>query len=60
MLIFLLCTFLVDLVTVAIKIPFGIIILFVPDGIRLFLNYIDIETQILLDDLNYILCVLDE
>ena len=49
-----------DLVSVAIKTLFGIIFLFTPNGIITFSNYIDIETQILLDDLNYILCVLDE
>lgn len=59
-LIYLLFTFLVDLVSVAIKILFGIIFLFTPNGIITFLNYIDIEMQILLDDLDYILCVLDE
>ena len=59
-LIFLLFTFLVDLVSVAIKILFGMIFWFTPNGIITFLNYIDVETQILLDDLDYILCVLNE
>lgn len=60
MLIFLLCTFLVDLVAITIKMLFGIIILLVPDGIRIFSNYIDLEMQILSDDLLYIQRVLEE
>ena len=59
-LIFLLFTFFFFFFSVAIKTLFGIIFLFTPKGIITFLNYIDIEIQILLDDLNYILCVLDE
>ena len=59
-LIFVLCTALIDLIATIIKLIPAIILLFLPDGLMIFLKFFDLDIQTLSEDLGYMRYVLKE
>ena len=59
-LIFVLCITLIDLITDIIKLFPAIILLFLPDGLKIFLRFIDLDIQTLSEDLGYMRDILKE